>query len=87
MNTVPGFYNIPTVYGEGDPSLLDISKMWGYYWLQLTNRKKLPLFSRGGPHIRMELLDPTSFQKPRFWNVKCCLYDIRPKRVVIIDIS
>jgi hypothetical protein len=40
----------------------------GSLLLHLTNRKETPLFSRGGPHIRSGLLDPTSFQKPRFRN-------------------
>jgi hypothetical protein len=32
--------------------------------LLLTIRKETPPFSRGGPHIRSGLPDPTSFQKP-----------------------
>jgi hypothetical protein len=33
VQPVPGIQNI-----YGDPSLLDISKMWGHYWLYLTNK-------------------------------------------------
>jgi hypothetical protein len=45
--------------------------MWGRYWLHLsdlTNRKETPPFSPAGPHIRRGLLDPTSFQKLRFYS-------------------
>jgi hypothetical protein len=53
--------------------------MWGRYWLHfsdLTNRKETPPFSPAGPHIRRGLLDPTSFQKLRFWHRQHVAYDV-----------
>jgi hypothetical protein len=53
----------------GDPSLSHIFKMWGHYWLNLSdlsNRKETPPFSPAGPHIRRGLQESTSFQKSSF---------------------